>query len=146
MIKHLKRIDSKLYLALFITGLLPVLYVTVRFNFLGNLPGDWGYNIASQLQYINLMFEVLQEMLILPLFFIIGKTINDQLATKNKIKTGLIGLFIIFVAFSGIIGIFANWIVEAMAQNTSLIDQTVSYIRFELIGLIFSNLVKFLMV
>lgn len=146
MFKHLKRFDSKLFLALLITGLIPVLYVTVRFNFLGNLPGDWGYNIASQLQYINLMFEVLQEMLILPLFFIIGKTINDHLATKNKIKTGLVGLFVIFVVFSGIIGIFSNWIVEAMAQNTSLVDQTVSYIRLELVGMVFSNLVKFLMV
>lgn len=146
MLKHLKRFDSRLFVALLITGLLPVLYVTVRFNFLGNLPSDWGYNIASQLQYIHLMFEVLQEMLILPLFFIIGKTIHDGIATKNKIKTGLIGLFGIFTLFSLIIGLAANWIVEAMAQNPDLIGQTVSYIRYELIGLIFSNLVKFLMI
>jgi Na+-driven multidrug efflux pump len=146
MLKHLKRFDSRLFVALLITGLLPVLYVTVRFNFLGNLPTDWGYNIASQLQYIHLMFEVLQEMLILPLFFIIGKTINDSLATKNKVNTGLLGLFGIFTLFSLIVGLSANWIVQAMAQNPDLIAQTVSYIRYELIGLVFSNLVKFLLI
>ena len=67
--KSLKRFDYRLFIAILITGLLPTIYTTVRFNFLGNLPGDWGYNIASQLQYVNLIFEVLQEMLILPLFF-----------------------------------------------------------------------------
>lgn len=144
--QSLKRFDSKLFLAILVTGLLPTIYITVRFNFLGNLPGDWGFNIASQLQYINLIFEVLQEMLILPLFFIMGKTILSDDKTRNKIKTGLLSLFVIVVLFSTILFVFAENIVTSMAQNPDLINETVTYIRYELFGLVASNLVKFLMV
>lgn len=147
MIKRsLKRFNYKLFLAILITGLLPTIYTTVRFNLLGNLPGNWGYNIASQLQYVNLIFEVLQEMLILPLFFIIGKTILSEDKTRNKIKTGLISLFGIVLFFSVILFVFAEGIVTSMAQNPDLISETVTYIRYELLGLLVSNLVKFLMV
>lgn len=146
MLKSFKRFDYKLFLAILITGLLPTIYTTVRFNFLGNLPGDWGYNIASQLQYVNLIFEVLQEMLILPLFFIIGKTLLNDDETKNKIKTGLLSLFVVVLFFSIILFAFAEGIVTSMAQNTDLISGTVTYIRYELVGLLVSNLVKFLMV
>ena len=146
MIKSLKKFNYKLYLAIFITWLLPTIYTTVRFNFLGNLPEDWGYNIASQLQYVNLMFEVVQEALILPLFFLIGKTILDDEKTKNKVKTGIITTFVIIFIFCLIIFIFAEPIVIGMAQDSSLVTETVSYIRLELIGILFSNVVKFLMV
>ncbi len=146
IVKGLKRFDYKLFIAIFVTGLLPTIYTTVRFNFLGNLPGDWGYNIASQLQYVNLIFEVIQEMLILPLFFLIGKTILDNKITRNKIKTGLLTLSGIILVFGGLLFIFANGIVTEMAQDTSLIAETVTYIRYELFGVLFSNLTKFLLV
>jgi len=146
MTKALKRFDHRLFVAILITGLLPTIYTTVRFNFLGNLPGDWGYNIASQLQYVNLLFEVVQEMLILPLFFLLGKTLSDNEITKNKIKTGLLSLFSVIAVFSLIIFMFTEGIVTAMAQNPDLINETVTYIRYELIGILFSNMVKFLMV
>ena len=86
IINSFKRFDWKLYSALLLTGLLPTLYTTVRINYLGNLPGDWGVNIASQLVWINLILEVIYEALILPLFYLIGKTIQDRNKTVNKIK------------------------------------------------------------
>ena len=52
--KSLERFNWKLYFALLLTGLLPTIYITIRINYLGNLPGDWGVNIASQLVWINL--------------------------------------------------------------------------------------------
>lgn len=144
--RNMKRFNYKLFIAIFVTGLLPTIYTTVRFNFLGNLPGDWGYNIASQLQYVNLIFEVLQEMLILPLFFLIGKTLLDDSKTRNKIKTGLISIFAIIFFFSTILFVFAENIVTLMAQNPDLIQETVTYIRYELLAVLLGNMVKFLMV
>jgi len=123
---NLKRFNYKLFLAILITGLLPTIYTTVRFNFLGSLPDDWGYNIASQLQYVNLIFEVIQEMLILPLFFLVGKTIGNMEITRNKIKTGLLSLFGVIAFFSIVLFIFAEGIVTLMAQNADLIGGTVT--------------------
>ena len=41
------RINWRLYLALLITAALPTIYTTVRIYFLGDLPTEWGVNIAS---------------------------------------------------------------------------------------------------
>ena len=62
------RIDYALYFTLIFKALLPAIYSTVRVSLLGNLPTDNGINIASQVVWLSLCFEVLQEMLILPLY------------------------------------------------------------------------------
>ncbi len=142
----LKRFDKKLFWVLFFTLLLPTLYRTVRIYFLADIPGDWGFNIASQLQWINVIFEVLQEALILPLFFLIGKTIKDDELTKKKIVSGTVVLFVIITFFSLLLGIFANGLTTFMSQSEELIPATVSYIRLELVGIILMNVAKFGMV
>ena len=146
IINSFKRFDWKLYSALLLTGLLPTLYTTVRINYLGNLPGDWGVNIASQLVWINLILEVIYEALILPLFYLIGKTIQDRNKTVNKIKSGLALTCGIYLTCAIIIILFAKQLVTAMAQNPDTIDATVTYIRFEMIAAILIGPVKFMMV
>ena len=146
IINSFKRFDWKLYSALLLTGLLPTLYTTLRINYLGNLPGDWGVNIASQLVWINLILEVIYEALILPLFYLIGKTINNRNKTVNKIKSGLSLTFGLYLACAIIIILFAKQLVTAMAQNPDTIDATVSYIRFEMVAAILIGPVKFMMV
>ena len=140
------RFNWPLYSALLFTGLLPTIYTTIRINYLGDLPGDWGVNIASQLVWVNLILEVVYEALILPLFYLIGKTINDKAQTVNKIKSGLVVTFCIYLVCTLIITIFAKQLVTSMAQNPDTIDATTSYIRFEMGAAIIFSLVKFMMV
>jgi hypothetical protein len=66
--ESLHKINYRLYFAILITMLLPAAYQTVRIYFLGNMPSDWVVNIVSQLSWINLIYEIIQEALILPLF------------------------------------------------------------------------------
>jgi Na+-driven multidrug efflux pump len=129
-----------------LTGLLPTLYTTVRINYLGNLPGDWGVNIASQLVWVNLILEVIYEALILPLFYLIGKTLEHRDETVNKIKSGLALTFGIYLICAIIIGLFAKQLVTAMAQNPDTIEATTTYIRFEMMAAILIGPVKFMMV
>ena len=75
--ESLKKINYRLFLAILVLMLFPVIYQTVRINFLGAMPGEWGFNIASQLSWVNLFYEVIQEALILPLFFILGKSLGN---------------------------------------------------------------------
>ena len=143
--ESLRKINYRLYFAILITMLLPTAYQTVRIYFLGNMPSDWGINIASQLSWINLVYEIIQEALILPLFFILGKSLNNEAELENKIKSGLLLTGIIYSILSFIIFIFAKQFVIAMAQNKELVDQTVLYIRLETIAGIFFTLTRFLM-
>ena len=61
----------RLWLAVLATLLLPTVYQTVRVYFLGDLPAADGVNIASQLSWVNLFYEIVQEALILQLFYLL---------------------------------------------------------------------------
>ena len=106
--KSFGRFNWKLYTALLLTAVLPTIYTTVRINYLGNIPGDWGFNIASQLAWVNLMLEVVQEALILPLFYCIGITIANREETINRVRTGMtvtLGLYLVFTVVLSLIHI-----------------------------------------
>ena len=65
----LGRINYKLFTALLVLGLAPTVYTTVRVFFLGQLPGEWSFSIAGQLSWVNLIYEIINEAIILPLFY-----------------------------------------------------------------------------
>ena len=69
VIDSYKRINHKLFFALLVMGFVPTIYTTIRVFWLGNLPGEWSYSIAGQLTWVNLIYEVIDEAIILPLFY-----------------------------------------------------------------------------
>lgn len=145
IIKALKSVNFSLFSAVLLTMLLPTLYQTVRIYFLGNLPSDSGINIASQMSYISLFYEVIQEALILPLFYLLGKSLQNKEDFTNKTRTGLIITATTYLVLSLILIIFAKPLVTLMAQNENLIQQTVDYVRLETISALFSTLWRFMM-
>lgn len=146
ILDSMKRINYRLFLALLLLGLIPTVYNTVRIFLIGQFPGDWGFNIASQLAWVNLLYEILQEALILPLFYFIGMAIKNRIELENKFRTGIIFTGGIYTTLSVLIIIFAVPLITVMAQDTSLINQTATYIRLETVAAIFMTLVKFSLV
>ena len=146
IINSMKKINYRLLLALLLLGLIPTVYTTVRIFLIGQLPGDWGFNIASQLSWVNLLYEILQEALILPLFYFIGMAIKNRLEFENKFRTGIIFTGAIYSILSILIVVFAVPLINIMAQDTALINETATYIRLETVAAIFMTLVKFSLV
>lgn len=144
IIRALKTVDYRLWIAILATMLLPTVYQTVRFFFLGNMPSDNGINIASQLQWVNLFYEVIQEALILPLFFLLGKSLMNREELANKVRTGLVVTAGIYLLVSIIIISCARPLVVLMAQEDALVDATVAYVRLETIAALFSTLWRFM--
>lgn len=143
--KSLKDFNYKMLLALVLSGLFPAIYMAVRVRFLGNMPGDWGVNIASQLSWVNLLYEIINEAILLPVFFLFGKVISNKGEMENRIKTGLIGTFIIYGVLSILIAVMAKPLVVVMAQQQDLVEATVKYIRLESLAVVFSILFRFLL-
>ena len=141
--KVFKNINLKLYFALLVMGLCPTVYVTLRTFFLGQLPGEWAYSIAGQLSWVNLIYEIINEAIILPLFFFIGKTINDRNEFTNRIKTGLLTSFGIYLILGAMIFLFTEPLLKIMAASTDIIDASAEYIRIESIANIFGILYSF---
>jgi len=144
IITSLKTVNYRLYFALIFTGFFPTLYTTVRIFYLGDMPGDWGFNIASQMAWVGLVYEIVQEALILPLFFLLGKSLSNKDEFENKVRTGLFVTFGIYFIISLILIIFTKPLVVLMAQNVDLIDATVSYVRIESVAALFSTLTRFI--
>ena len=142
----LKGINYKLFFALIILGLAPTIYTTMRVFFLGQLPGEWSFSIAGQLSWINLFYEILNEAIILPLFYFIGKVKNDREEFSNRVKTGIIVSLGMYTLLSAMVFIFAEPMLNIMATDTTIIQASITYIRIESIANIFSMLTQFLLV
>ncbi|XP_071826229.1 uncharacterized protein [Apostichopus japonicus] len=142
----LSRVTWRLYLALLLTKLIPTLYRTTRVYYLGDLPSDSGVNIASQLTWVTIFLEVVQESLILPLYYMIGVTIDDENETRNRVKTGILFTVVVHIVFSAIIVAAAFPLVRFMAQDVKLLHKTVTYIRFEMAAVPCNSVVQFVTV
>lgn len=143
VIRSLRHIHWKLFFALLVMGLCPTIYTTVRVFFLGQLPGDWAYSIAGQLSWVNLLYEIINEAIILPLFFFVGKVVDDRKEFTNRLKTGLLVSFGIYAVLAAVIMIFATPLLKLMATSTDILEASAAYIRIESVANIFGILFSF---
>ena len=141
--KSLKNINWKLFVSLLIMGLCPTIYNTLRIFWLGELPSEYSYSIAGQLSWVNLIYEIMSEAIILPLFYFMGKVLLNQKEFINRIKTGLIISFGLYLVLSGVVIIFTEPLLKLMATSTDIIDKSVDYIRIEALANIFLVLANF---
>ncbi|WP_207637188.1 MATE family Na+-driven efflux transporter [Lachnospira multipara] len=144
--ESLKRIDHRLFIALLFMGLCPTVYTTLRTFFLGTLPGEWSYSIAGQLSWINLIYEVINEAIILPLYFFMGSALTDKKAFANRIRSGLLVSFGVYAVCSVLVATFINPLLQFMAVSTDIIEESVAYIRIECVANVFGILYSFLLV
>lgn len=146
VLRSIKTFNWRLWLVLAVTLLIPALYQTLRLHFLGNMPGDWGVNIASQLAWVNLIYEIIEEAFILPLFFILGKSLGSKEELENKTRVGLLisggSYLVLSVLIIALAGPLCIW----MASDPSTMDATVQYIRLESVASCISILSKFITV
>ena len=142
----LRNINYKLYFALLILGFAPTIYNTVRVFFLGQLPGEWSYSIAGQLSWVNLLYEILNEAIILPLFYFVGTVKNNKKEFTNRVRTGMLISLLVYAALSAVVFVFAEQLLMLMAADTAILAESVAYIRIESIANIFMVLTQFALV
>jgi len=146
VLKSLKNVDLRLFASLLVLGLCPTIYTTLRVFFIGQLPGEWSYSIAGQLSWVNLLYEVLSEAIILPLFFFIGQVLNDKKEFTNRVKTGLMISSGLYAVLSVVIVVFAKGLLRLMAADPSIVDASAQYIRIESVANVFALLFNFVLV
>lgn len=144
--KSLSKINYKLFLALLVLGLVPTIYTTVRVFFLGQLPGEYSFSIAGQLSWVNLLYEILSEAIVLPLFFFIGKVLTDKKKFANRMRTGLLVSVGAYTVLSVVIIVLAKPLLSLMTTDKAIIDASATYIRIESVASIFSLAFNFIMI
>ena len=141
--KSLSRIDYRLYFALLILGLVPAIYTSVRVFFLGQLPGEWSFSIAGQLSWVNLIYEILNEAIILPLFYFVGQVKDDRGEFSNRVRTGMLISLVVYTCLSAAVLTFVEPMLKIMATDRRTMEASASYIRIESIANIFGILTQF---
>ncbi|KAL0219884.1 hypothetical protein P9112_005537 [Eukaryota sp. TZLM1-RC] len=142
-------LDIRLFGTIVLTKLIPTIYKTFRINLLGNLPSDSGVNIASQVAWLDVAYEIVHECLILPLFFFIGKLMKQSSigqCTKRKVGSHLRSIYVtagsIYSIMSLLLILFIRPILQMMGLSDELIQDSVSYMRFETISLMVGTLLR----
>ena len=142
----LQNINYKLYFALLVLGLCPTIYTTVRVFFLGQLSSEWSFSIAGQLSWVNLLYEIINEAIILPLFYFIGKVATDKKEFTNRVKTGILISLGIYLTMSIVVICFTKPLLSIMATDLNIVDASAAYIRIESVANIFLILSQFVLV
>lgn len=142
----LGKINYRLFAALLVLGLAPTIYTTTRVFFIGQLPGEWAFSIAGQLSWVNLLYEILNEAIILPLFYFVGQVKDDKEEFSNRVRTGMLISLGVYAVLSAIVILFAEPLLKLMAADVSILEASAAYIRIESIANIFSILTQFALV
>ena len=95
---------------------------------------------------MNLLYEILNEAIILPLFYFIGKVATDKKEFTNRVKTGMCMALLVYLILSAFIICFAKPLLSLMATDVSIIDASATYIRIESVANIFLILTQFTLI
>jgi Na+-driven multidrug efflux pump len=114
--------------------------------FLGQLPGEWSFSIAGQLSWVNLIYEILKEAIILPLYYFINKAKDDTSKFSNIVRTGMLISLTVYAVLSAAMFVFAEPLLTLMAADSTIIAESAVYIRIESIAHVFTILADFILV
>ena len=142
----LGRINFRLYFALLVLGLAPTVYNTARVFFLGQLPGEWAFSIAGQLSWVNLLYEILNEAIILPLFYFVGQVREDRAEFSNRVRTGMLLSLGAYGVLGAVVMAFAEPLLMLMAADPGILEASAAYIRIECVANLFGILSQFALV
>lgn len=142
----MSRINYRLYASLLIMGLCPAIYSALRIYFMGQMPDPGSYSIAGQLGWLNLAYEVIQEAILLPLYFFLGQVVKDRAIFANRVRSGLLLSASLYTAMAVVICVWTRPLLRWMATSPDIIDASVSYIRIESVSNIFGLLSSFTLV
>lgn len=141
------KFDFKLWIVFVLLGLIPAIQNTIRIYFIGEMPNESELNISSQIQWLSILYEILKEGLMVPLFFMFSKEIKEK--QSINIAGGFILVVLIHLLFSIFIFAYAESLLSFMAvdmENKGLVHQASVYIKLESVAILFSVAVEYLII
>ncbi|MBD5423321.1 MAG: hypothetical protein HDR43_02390 [Mycoplasma sp.] len=142
-------VNWKLLFIIFLFQFLPTLYKTARIYFLGTLPDENTFNIASQVLWLSILYEIIIESIVIPLFFVFSK-IREENKENNKefgsIFTFMsIIIFLIYLIFTLIIYANVENILSGLIINdNNLFNKSSDYIKLEVWGIFLYSIFSYL--
>jgi len=147
MLMHLKFFDFRLWFAFLLILLIPSVINIVRLHFIGAMPDVWSFSIAAQMQWLGIVFEIIREAALLPLFFMLSQAAqSSEQRLVNNTLTGLAVVFMLNLLAAALVWIFAGTLSASVGLNTDLALAAAAYVRLESVGIVLTVVVDFLLV
>ena len=137
-----KRFHLPLFLTLLGKLLIPTIYTSCRVYILGSIPDETVINVISQLVWVIVIMEIIEEALLMPLYHCFGKAAAADSPLVPKVRSGFYVCLSFYALFCGVIAIFTPQLIDLMGIKHELGPETVKYIRLELVGIFFKGIVK----
>lgn len=130
-----------LFFSLMLLGFVPFIYTLVRTHLIVDIPFTDGLGIAGHIEWFDLINETIQAFLIVPLYALLNKCIQDTGSFKKRIFQSFLIVNVIYILFAVIILIYCHNIVSTMV--IAHIREVTRYLELETIGFIIANVVCF---
>lgn len=99
--------NFRLWLSLLAMLMLPSLYTTLRVFFLNTAPDTSSVSIASQSVWLGLVYEVLSEALLMPLYFIFGQVVQQRMVLQQRVSVAVVASLLLYGVTTLVIWLFA---------------------------------------
>lgn len=139
--KNNNKFPINLFCSLMLLSFIPFMYTLVRTNLIVNGPSADGLGIAGHIEWFDLINETIQAFLIVPLYALLNKCMQDTEKFKERIFQSFLVVNVIYIIFSVIVLIQCNSIVSVMVPDN--VHEVTRYLELETIGFIIANIVGF---
>ncbi len=141
----LKHFQWRLWIALCALSLIPAVYQTVKTFLISSSNTADIFNILGQMEWFDLINETLQAFLIIPLYSILNKIIQNSQKdfSGTAFKTGLIAFFAYSLFSIGVL-IYGSVLISAMNPGEIDLAVTATYLRLETVAFMIGIIVSFI--
>ena len=136
--------NFRLWLSLLAMLMLPSLYTTLRVFFLNTAPDTSSVSIASQSVWLGLVYEVLSEALLMPLYFIFGRVVQQRMVLQQRVSVAVVASLLLYGVTTLVIWLFAEPLIQSLQQTEVQSQVATRFIRLEALSLMagaFSDIV-----
>lgn len=121
---------------------LPNIYQVYRTSIIGTtLPDPGSLAIVSQWQFVGLAVEVLQEAMVLAIFFFVGSQIRSRTSIQmDRAKTVLFVIFAASLIYATGVFMFTDAFIDAIGTPEEIRNQTRHYLEISVFSLPFTVL------
>ena len=136
---NVKKFNYSLFVSLMLLNFVPTVYETIKVFFVNNTVAS--LDVVSQIEWFDLIDEVLTSSLTIPLYYLLNKYIDNKDDFKEKVfHSGLI-TFIVYGVFSVLIYFQAKNL--SVFMGASNIGELTRYLQLETIAFVIGILYTF---
>jgi Na+-driven multidrug efflux pump len=134
--------DNGLLFSIFLVLVLPSIYNSYSIFLIGNKPPELqSLAIVAQWQFVQVGMEVIQEGLVLPFFYLLGKMRRQQPGVIfRQLQTNGLIVLAVLLPLGILIWSITPWLIERVGTTAELQGATSHYLRIRMVALFWSIL------